>query len=162
MSHAFSRRRALKMAGAWAVASTADRFAAAQPQLADADPLIAGFTGGADIIDDKVKIEVPEKADVGTAIPLTVQVDSPMTSASHVSALLVYIVGNDNPKVGRFKFPLPGGIAQVTTRIRLERMPTKSDPTQKLVAIASVEEGRTIRFFRGSKVIAVTVAACRC
>jgi sulfur-oxidizing protein SoxY len=158
MSSPFSRREALTIGvGALSAASVAGPVAPAQDQPGDAAALLADFTGGATPTDEHVALELLEAVDTGNAVALTVRVEGPMTEASYVSELLVLAEGNRSAKVGRYAFFLPNGIAEVTTRIRLEQT---SNKTQIVTAIAKVQEGDNVRFFKGSKEVKVTVGAC--
>ena len=57
------------------------------PALAknDADEAIKKFTGGKTPVKGKVKLDLPEIAENGNTVPMTVTVESPMTEQSHVT-----------------------------------------------------------------------------
>src|SRR6185503_10078517 len=56
-------------------------------------------TGGKPVRAGKVKLEVPPLVDNGNTVPLSVSVDSPMTSADHVKAIHVFTEKNPQPYV---------------------------------------------------------------
>ena len=94
MTLIFNRRRTLALgAGAMSVAM----FGAA-PALAknDADEAIKKFTGGKAPVAGKVKLDLPEIAENGNTVPMTVTVESPMTEQSHVTEVLIVA---DEPNV---------------------------------------------------------------
>jgi sulfur-oxidizing protein SoxY len=144
----FNRRQTLALAaGAAAVA-----MLGASPALAknDADEVIKKFTGGKTPVQGKVKLDLPEIAENGNTVPMTVSVESPMTEQSHVTDVL--IVANENPRSGvvTFHFSPASGVAEANTRIRLAA-------TQDVTAVAKMNDGS---FFMASKQVKVTIGGC--
>jgi sulfur-oxidizing protein SoxY len=144
----FNRRQTLALgAGVAAVAM----FGAA-PALAknDADEAIKKFTGGKVPVQGKVKLDLPEIAENGNTVPMTVTVESPMTAQSHVTDVL--IVANENPRSGvvTFHFSPASGVAEANTRIRLAA-------TQDVIAVAKMNDGSV---FMASKQVKVTIGGC--
>ena len=141
-----TRREALA-AGAGALATAALSPAHAANDSAD---LIKKFTGGKTPVEGKVKLDLPEIAENGNTVPMTVTVDSPMTEASHVTDVLV--VANENPRSGVaiFHFSPASGAAEANTRIRLAS-------TQDVIAVAKMNDGS---FFMASKQVKVTIGGC--
>jgi sulfur-oxidizing protein SoxY len=141
----FNRRQTLAL-GAGVAAVT--MFGAA-PALAknDADEAIKKFTGGKTPVQGKVKLDLPEIAENGNTVPMTVSVESPMTEQSHVM-----IVANENPRSGvvTFHFSPASGVAEANTRIRLAA-------TQDVTAVAKMNDGS---FFMASKQVKVTIGGC--
>src|SRR5436190_21337037 len=78
-----SRRQALA-ASAGAVAIVTLGIAPARAAN-NAQDLIKAFTGGKAATEGKVKLDLPEIAENGNTVPMTVTVESPMTEASHVT-----------------------------------------------------------------------------
>ncbi|MGH6927078.1 MAG: thiosulfate oxidation carrier protein SoxY, partial [Dongiaceae bacterium] len=70
----------------------------------------------------------------GYTVPLTFDVDSPMTEADHVR--VVHVVAPRNPlvRVASFHFTPRSGRARVSTRIRL------AEP-QNVIAVAEMSDG---------------------
>ena len=132
MRPTFNRRQALAL-GAGVAAVT---MFGAVPALAknDADEAIKKFTGGETPVQGKVKLDLPEIAENGNTVPMTVSVESPMTEQSHVTDVL--IVANENPRSGvvTFHFSPASGVAEANTRIRLAA-------TQDVTAVAKMNDG---------------------
>jgi sulfur-oxidizing protein SoxY len=116
----------------------------------DADEAIKKFTGGKTPMQGKVKLDLPEIAENGNTVPMTVTVESPMTEQSHVTEVLV--VANENPRSGvvTFHFSPASGVAEANTRIRLAS-------TQDVIAVARISDGS---FYMASKQIKVTIGGC--
>jgi sulfur-oxidizing protein SoxY len=122
--------------------------AVAAPKDAEAD--IAKFTGGKTAEAGKITIDLPEIAENGNTVPLTVSVDSPMTAESHVTEVLVVADGNPRPGVATFRFTPLSGSAEATTRIRLAT-------TQNIVVVAKTSDGK---LYTGQKLVKVTIGGC--
>ena len=150
MTPIFNRRQTLAL-GAGAI-SVAVLGASSDPVLAknDADEAIKKFTGGKIPVPGKVKLDLPEIAENGNTVPMTVTVESPMTEQSHVTDVL--IVADENPRSGvvTFHFSLASGVAEANTRIRLAA-------TQDVIAVAKMNDGSV---FMTSKQVKVTIGGC--
>ncbi|TIM26019.1 MAG: sulfur oxidation protein SoxY, partial [Mesorhizobium sp.] len=57
------------------------RWAVARPSL---DEAIRTFTGGADVLDGRVRLDLPPLVENGNAVGITVAAESPMTADDHV------------------------------------------------------------------------------
>jgi sulfur-oxidizing protein SoxY len=143
-----SRRHVLAgSAGALAIAA----FGVAPAQAANnAQDLIKAFTGGKPATEAKVKLDLPEIAENGNTVPMTVTIESPMTEASHVTEVLVLADGNPNAGVATFHFSPASGVAEANTRIRLAT-------TQNIIAVAKMNDGS---FVTASKQVKVTIGGC--
>ncbi len=149
-----SRRAALALGATLGAGSAAltlfgwseDAHAAAKEAAAE----IAKFTGGKTAEKGKISIELPEIAENGNTVPLSVTVDSPMTADNYVSELLVVAEGNPNPGVVKFHFSAMSGKAEASTRIRLAT-------TQNIIAVAKTSKGE---FFTAQKLVKVTIGGC--
>ena len=111
---------------------------------------IAKFTGGKTATPGKVSIELPEIAENGNTVPLSVAVDAPMAADNYVSDVMVVAEGNPNPGVVTFHFSSMSGKAAASTRIRLAT-------TQNIVVVAKTSKGE---FFTGQKLVKVTIGGC--
>jgi sulfur-oxidizing protein SoxY len=150
MSLAYNRRQALTIgAGALAVASFGATIGPARAAN-DAQDLIKKFTGGKAATEGKVRLDLPEIAENGNTVPMTVTVDSPMTEQSHVTDVL--IVADENPRggVATFHFSPASGIAEANIRVRLAA-------TQNITAVARMNDGS---FFMTAKQVKVTIGGC--
>jgi len=143
-----SRRQVLAgSAGALAVAT----FGVQPAQAANnAQDLIKAFTGGKTATEGKVKLDLPEIAENGNTVPMTVSVESPMSEQSYVSDVLVVADGNPRGGIVTFHFSPASGVAEANTRIRLAE-------TQNVVAVAKMNDGS---FFKASKQVKVTIGGC--
>jgi sulfur-oxidizing protein SoxY len=150
MTPNFNRRQALTLgAGALGVALIG---VSAGPAFAknDADEVIKKFTGGKTPTEGRVKLDLPEIAENGNTVPMTVSVDSPMTAQSYVAEVLVVADGNPRSGVVTFHFTPASGVAEANTRIRLAA-------TQNITAVAKMNDGS---FFTASKQVKVTIGGC--
>lgn len=148
MIPALNRRRTLVL-GAGAVGAA---VLGLPPAFAknDAEEAIKKFTGGKAPAQGKVRLDLPEIAENGNTVPMTVIVESPMTEQSHVTEVMV--VANENPRSGvvTFHFTPASGVAEANTRIRLAS-------TQDVIAVAKMNDGS---FFMTTKQVKVTIGGC--
>ncbi len=143
---------------ATAAATGAALLLRAQPAAAAApaaDPpalraAMARFIGSATPRDGRITIELPEMVENGNAVPVTVNVESPMTERDRVVALALFASRNPAPEVAEFQFGPRVGRARVATRIRLAT-------SQQVVALARLSDG-TVWTQRVD--VLVTLAAC--
>jgi len=103
---------------------------------------ISRFTGGAAPQDGGVRLDVPEIADNGGAVPVRVAADG-------AKRIALFAEANPYPGVAVFAFG-PLAPAQATIRIRLAR-------SQKVIAVAELADGT---FRRATRRVAVTVGGC--
>jgi sulfur-oxidizing protein SoxY len=144
-------RRRLLMLGAGVIAATTWVGTSPYAWAAnDAQDLINKFTGGKKPQDGRVKLDMPEIAENGNTVPMTVSVESPMTPQSYVSDVLVVADGNPRGGDATFHFSPASGVAEANTRIRLAE-------TQNVIAIAKMNDGS---FFMTSKQVKVTIGGC--
>ena len=133
-----TRRDVLRLGAAAMVLFPAGR-AAASNGVSEA---VAAFTKGAAPVEGGVRLDVPEIADNGGAVPVRV-------AAEGARRIALFADGNPRPGVAVFEFGrlVP---ADARTRIRLAR-------SQKVIAVAEMADGT---FRRTSRKIAVTVGGC--
>ena len=101
-------------------------------------------------LEGKLRLDLPEIAENGSAVPLTVEVRSPMTEADHVRAVHVLAEANPLPEVVTFRFTPAAGKAVAATRIRLAR-------SQTVTALAELSDG-SVHIAR--REVRVTVGGC--
>jgi sulfur-oxidizing protein SoxY len=116
----------------------------------DSAELINKFTGGVKPVEGKVKLDVPEIAENGNTVPITVSVDSPMTAASHVKEILLVCDGNPRGGVATFKFAPDISVPEANIRMRLAE-------TQNVIAVAKMSDGT---YVMAAKQIKVTIGGC--
>ena len=98
----------------------------------------------------KVHLKVPEIAENGAVVPVTVEVDSPMTDTDYVKAIHIYDTKNSNARcVDAFLTPA-NGKAMLSTRIKL-------GGTQDVVALVELSNGE---FLIASQSVKVTIGGC--
>jgi sulfur-oxidizing protein SoxY len=145
-----TRREALALGAMSATAVLAAVHGSVQAAPADAAAEIAKFTGGKTPEIGRITIELPEIAENGNAVPLSVIVDSPMTADNHVTDILVVAEGNPSPGIAAFRFTPMSGRAEVATRIRLAG-------SQSVVVVAKTSSGALLAAQRQVK---VTIGGC--
>jgi sulfur-oxidizing protein SoxY len=106
--------------------------------------------GGATVRRGKVKLDLPPLIDNGNAVPLSVTVESPMTSTDHVKAIHVFAEKNPQPYVLSARFGPRAGRAQLATRARIA-------DTGTVMAVAQMSDGS---FWSDSVSVVVTLSAC--
>lgn len=124
--------------------------ALAQEAALKAEDDIKAFTGGAEVKEEGVTLELPEIAENGNTVPLKVSVKSPMTAEAYVKRILVVADGNPRPGVATFKLSAKSGEASASTRIRLAK-------TQNVIAVAELSDGS---FRMAKKTVKVTIGGC--
>ena len=145
-----SRRDVLAI-GAGTVALTAfgrPRLAAATPQEAAA--AVASFTGGKPAAKGKIAIDLPEIAENGNTVPLSITVESPMTADDHVTDILLVTDGNPRPRVAAFHLTPMSGRAEIGSRIRLAA-------TENVTVLAKTSKGVILQ---EQKPVKVTIGGC--
>ncbi len=163
---AFLGRRALLVslaAGANAAhAQTQPQQAQAQAQAQDISARIAGrneeqaavtvrrLLGDAKPQTGRIQITLPDIAESGNSVPVTVRVESPMTAADHVRVIHIVAERNPRPWVASFRLGPRAGRAQVDTQIRL------SD-TQSVAVYAQMSDAS---WWMQRKDVIVTIGAC--
>jgi sulfur-oxidizing protein SoxY len=149
-SAVLDRRQFLAATGAAAVFGAAFGPGAAFASADDVTGKIKELTGGAQLSEGKINIDLPQIAENGNTVPLTVSVDSPMTDQDHVQTVHVFADGNPAPEVVSFHFTPMSGKAECSARMRLAK-------TQNVVAVAQMSDGKV---YRAQKKIKVTIGGC--
>lgn len=146
-------RRAVLAGVACSSAMMALATAGARPAIAEeglAGEAIKALVRDAPVRPGRVGVTMPELAENGNAVALTVTVESPMTAADHVRS--IHIIADKNPiaHVATFHLGARAGRAKVSTNIRLAT-------TQVVTVIAEMSDGQ---FWSGTQEVIVTLAAC--
>ncbi|MEM9394235.1 MAG: thiosulfate oxidation carrier protein SoxY [Pseudomonadota bacterium] len=124
-------------------AGTALVLALPSTGFATAESALEAFTGGADVGTGGVTLTIPEIAENGNAVPISV-------NAPGATEIMVLALGNPVPPVARFSFGALAGEQAASTRIRLAG-------SQTVVAVAKMSDGS---FVRDSHSVTVTVGGC--
>ena len=98
----------------------------------------------------RVTLDIAPLVENGNLVPMTVSVESPITSTDFVKAIHIISEKNPLPNIVSFNLGARAGRAQVSTRIRLLT-------SQRLWAIAEMNDGS---FWQGHADTVVTLAAC--
>ena len=147
---ALTRREALTLAAGGATAMFFGAGGGVRATRADTAAEIAKFTGGKAAENSRIAIELPEIAENGNTVPLSVVVDSPMTPADYVTDLLVVADGNPRPIIATFRFTPMSGRAEAATRSRLAA-------SQTISVVAKTSAGRILA---AQKQVKVTIGGC--
>ena len=89
---------------------------------------IKEVTGDAPLREGKVTLDVPPLVENGNTVPLTVSVESPMTSDYYVKAIHVFNEKNPQPHVFDARLGPHNGRAMISTRIKLCLLYTSPSP----------------------------------
>jgi sulfur-oxidizing protein SoxY len=123
----------------WAKADTAAVDAAMKELIGDATPS-----------EGRITLDLPQIAENGNTVPLTVEVDSPMSESDYCKAVHVFAEGNPLPNVASFRFTPACGQAIASTRIRLAK-------TQNVIAVAEMSDGS---LYTAKAEVKVTIGGC--
>lgn len=143
-----SRRQAIAIFGAAGVAMSLPWQAHATVDAVAAR--IAEITGGADIVDDLISIDMPEIAENGSQVNINFEVESPMTADDYVKSVYIFADGNPESDVGVFNFTPAMGACYATTRMRLSK-------TQNVYVLAAMSDGS---FAKAETTVKVTIGGC--
>ena len=151
-SHAMTRRDVLAGVGAGALAA-AGVMLAVRPVAAglkETDMAIQKVIGGRQAKPGRITLEVPQIAENGNTVPISLNVDSPMTKTDYVKAVHIFAEANPNPDVATFHFTPRSGKAYVSTRMRMLK-------TQNIVAVAEMSNGDV---YMAKNEVKVTIGGC--
>ncbi len=135
--------------GALALVALLPLPAAAQ-LTAPAQAALDRLRAGRPLAEGRITLRLPNIAENGNAVPLSVTVESPMTEADHVTRIHVLADRNPTPEVASFELTRAMGRAQADTRIRLGE-------TQDVIVLAEMNDGR---IFTARAEVKVTIGGC--
>ena len=147
-SNGMSRRQAIQASFVAAAILMAPRLAQASPAKVQEE--LKKLFGDKKLTEGKIRIDAPQIAENGLVVPITVDVESPMTDANYVKSLHLFADGNPQPGVASFKFMSASGKATATTRMRLAQ-------TQNIVCVAEMSDGT---LHTASAEVKVTIGGC--
>jgi sulfur-oxidizing protein SoxY len=107
-------------------------------------------TAGALVRNGRVHIDTPRLADNGHSVPITVRIDSAMTTTEYVRRIVLISESNPRALIATFHLSPKSGRAEIATRIRLNK-------TQRVLALAEFSDGS---FWSSSAEVVVTESAC--
>jgi sulfur-oxidizing protein SoxY len=111
---------------------------------------IGKVVGNAQVRQGRVSVDVPPLIDNGNAVPITVEVQSPMTEADHVRTIHLFTERNPQPYVFTAHLGPRAGKARIATRARIA-------DSGDVIAIAQMSDGS---FWQESVRVIVTLSAC--
>ncbi len=142
-----SRRRLLQASGVALI------MLHARPVLATPENLAAAIKrafGSQRIQPGRVKIDIPQIAENGNVVPVTITVESPMTADDYVKRIHLFSEHNPLPDIVEFDLGPANGKARVSTRIRLAK-------SQNVVVVAALNDDT---LWSAQALIEVTVSGC--
>jgi sulfur-oxidizing protein SoxY len=143
-----TRRNALLLGAGLTLTLVAVDPLMATPDEAAAE--ITKFTGGKATEAGKISIDLPEIAENGNTVPLSIKVASAMKADDYVSEIRVIADGNPFPGIVKFHLTPAGGRAEVATRIRL-------NSTENVIVLAKTSTGK---LYMDRRMVKVTVGGC--
>ncbi len=105
---------------------------------------------GREPVDGGIELDLPNIAENGAQVPLTVRIDSPMTADDHVTSIHIIPTRNPAPDIGTFRLTPHLARAEVMTRIRLAE-------EQEILVLAELSDGSVL-----SQAAHVTVSVGGC
>lgn len=105
---------------------------------------------GATPVEGKITLELPEIAENGNFVPVTITVDHAMTDADYVKAIHILSTGNPVARVASFHLSPINAIARVQSRMRLAK-------TQDVIALAELSNGSLAI---ATTLVKVTIGGC--
>ena len=113
---------------------------------------IIAFAAGKPVLEGtgRITLDIATLVENGNTVPITVNVQSPMTAADHVSTIALFNERNPQHEVAMFQLGPRAGRAVVATRMRLAT-------SQTIVAMARMSDGSC---WQQSVDVIVTLAAC--
>jgi len=100
----------------------------------DALELVRRLTGKVATESDRLHLVMPAVFPTGYTVPMSLDIDSPMTEADHVRQIRVFAPQNPIIEVVGFHFEPQRSVPRVATRIRLAK-------PQTVVAVAEMNDG---------------------
>ncbi len=118
-----------------------------KPDVAEA---IDAILNGREASEAGIELDAPTVAENGAQVPLTIRVNSPMTSDDHIETIHIIATANPEPGIGRFHLTPRVAKAEVFTRIRLAE-------EQEYLVFAELNDGRILQ---AAARTAVSIGGC--
>ena len=121
------------------------------PNLLNIDAAVKAITGGEKVVaSPKVHLRAPEIAENGAVVPVTVEIDSPMTDDDYVKAIHVFATKNSNVRCADVMLTPANGKAMLATRVKL-------GTSQDVMVLVETSKGE---FLSASQNVKVTIGGC--
>lgn len=104
------------------------------PYSAEFEEALQEILGGGEPEPGEITVDLPEIAENGNFVPLTIEVASPMTQADHIKSIYLLSTANPVARVAHFHLKPVNAEARVQSRMRLAK-------TQDVVVIAERSDG---------------------
>lgn len=99
----------------------------------------------------KVKLTAPTIAENGGAVPVTIEVDSPMTADDYIASVYLFVDHNPTPLASQFTFTPACGQAYIQERIKMAK-------TDNVRVIAKTNKG--VLMASAPREVKVTIGGC--
>ncbi len=106
--------------------------------------------GERSIAPGRVKFDLPQLVENGNVVPITIEVESPMSAADYVSRIFLFSERNPLPRMVEFVLGPHNGRARIGTRVRVAA-------PQHLLVVAQMSDES---LWSATAQIDVTAAAC--
>jgi sulfur-oxidizing protein SoxY len=120
------------------------------PLWRNTEEAVLAFFGRVKFERSGIELDLPQHAEVGSSVPLTIRIVAGMTTDDYPQVVHVLASGNPTPQILSAWFTPQSGKAELSTRIRLER-------SQKVTVVAQMRDGRHLRTDRD---VSVSFGAC--
>lgn len=110
----------------------------------------ARIVAGATPVEGKIAVDLPEIAENGNFVPITIAVDSPMTDVDYVRAIHLLSTANPFAHVATFRLSPLNALARIQTRMRLAK-------TQDVITLAELS---TAEMLIATTLVKVTIGGC--
>ncbi len=144
-----SRREFIIMATGAAAVTLAGLPEVARAE-ADAAAMVSDFLGGATAEEGGLSLNMPEIAENGNTVPMSVMVDGETSADHYAESVILLADGNPRPEVATFHFSPMSGTMEASTRMRLAK-------TQNVIAVAKMNDGS---FRKTEALVKVTIGGC--
>jgi sulfur-oxidizing protein SoxY len=114
------------------------------------DEALKAILAGATPVEGKIVLELPDIAENGNFVPVTVTVDHPMLDADYVRTIHVLSTGNPVARVATFHLSPVNAVPRVQSRMRLAK-------TQDVIALAELSNGT---WAISTVLVKVTIGGC--
>ena len=133
----------------------ADNVAGWPAKAFDAKVLDAAMTdsvGKTNIpVSSKVSLKAPTIAENGGAVPVTIEVDSPMTAVDYIATVWLFVDHNPTPLASQFTFTPACGKAYIQQRIKMAK-------TDNVRVVAKTNKGELMA--SAPREVKVTIGGC--
>ncbi len=121
------------------------------PNAFSIDAAVQAITGGKPVVaSPKVHLKAPQIAENGAVVPVTVEVDSPMTDDDYIKAIHIFATKNSNVRCADVMLTPANGKAMLATRVKL-------GTSQDVMVLVETSKGE---FLSASQNVKVTIGGC--